>query len=887
MQISQLVAELKRLLGSNAVVTAPDALATYDADASMLIACAPQVAVIPTTPEQAATAVSLAVAAGLPIVARGAGTGIAGGAVPVRGGMVLSSVRMDLIERVELRSRRALVGAGVINAELNAHLAPLGFQFAPDPSSQRASTIGGNLATNAGGPHCLKYGVTANHILAIELVRPDGRLIWSGQGLPEDAGYDLTGLIVGSEGTFGPVTRAMVRLTPLPEAKRVVLALFPSVIAASSAVSRVIAAGSLPTSLEVMDHNGIRAVNGAYGLGLPEGKGVTLLIVEVDGVEQGLDEALEEILAICRAQGAFELRPARTAEEQTRVWTARKAFAGALGRLAPAYLLVDTVVPRTRLPFVLEQIEQLSHTYAMEVCNVFHAGDGNLHPLVLYDPRDPDQTQRAHAIAKEVLLLSIAQGGVISGEHGIGLEKQEYLPLLFSPADMELQGAIYTLFNQGDHFNPAKLFPLATPPSELGARRRERLLASRGALVPLAALQATLTDLVGAAFVAPDGAGLRVSPAHVDELAAVVAHCYRAGYAIQATSHGSAPVADGVVQIVTKRMARVLTYEPDDLTITVEAGMRLADLQALLAEHGQILPLDRADDAEVTIGSLVATAADGPRRLGYGTLRDWTIGLTLVEADGTMVRLGAQVVKNVTGYNLTRLLVGSRGTLGVIGTVSLRLFPRPPASATLAIACGERERAFAILDDLAACRLQPVSVEYCEGVEGLLGTGPTLFIGAEGRPATVARHMAELRTLAAHHAALATLTLEAAAEQELWQRVTAIASGELPVATLRIQLVALPVDLQTVLAHAATAATTHGLKLALSARALTGVAYLWVHGPTAELVPFQRTLEQRWPHIELLGGPGLRSERPLWEQGSAPELNRALKETIDPCRAFV
>ncbi|RRR71528.1 MAG: FAD-binding protein, partial [Candidatus Viridilinea halotolerans] len=475
MEHPQLIAALIQLLGPHAVVTDPDALATYDADASMLVARAPEVVVLPANAQQAAAAVALAVAAGLPVVARGAGTGIAGGTVPVRGGMVLSTARMNAIEQVDLRSRYARVGAGLVNGDLNTHLAPWGYQFAPDPSSQRASTLGGNLATNAGGPHCLKYGVTVNHILAVELIRPDGQCIWTSDGVPDAAGYDLTGLVVGHEGTFGVVTRALVRLTPLPEAKRVVMALFPSVVAASSAVSRVIAAGALPTSLEVMDYHGIRAVNGAYGLGLPEAAGVTLLIIEVDGVEDGLDELLGAILDLCRAEGAFELRPARTAEEQARVWTARKAFAGALGRLAPAYLLVDTVVPRTRLPKMLEYIEGLRHVYGVEVCNVFHAGDGNLHPLFLYDPREPEQVQRAHAIAKDVLTQSIAEGGVISGEHGIAIEKQEYIPLLFTPTEMELQAAIYMVFNQGDHFNPAKRFPLAMPPAMLAARRHARL----------------------------------------------------------------------------------------------------------------------------------------------------------------------------------------------------------------------------------------------------------------------------------------------------------------------------------------------------------------------------------------------------------------------------
>ena len=479
MSEQRLILALRRVVGPHAVVTEPDALRTYDSDASMIVAHAPQLVVLPADSAQAAAVVRLAVEAGLPVVARGAGTGIAGGAVPVRGGLLLSTARMDRFEWIEPRSRRALVQPGVVNAELNARLAPLGLQFAPDPSSQRASTIGGNLATNAGGPHCLKYGVTTNHILAVELARADGSLLWTSDGVPDAAGYDLTGLVVGSEGTFGVVTRAMVRLTPLPEANRVVLALFPSVVAASSAVSRVIAAGALPTSLEVMDHNAIRAVNGAYSLGLPESEGTTLLIVEVDGVEDGLDDALEEILALCRAEGAFELRPARSPEEQARVWTARKSVAGAIGRLAPAYLLVDTVVPRTRLPLMLEHIERLRREHAMEVCNVFHAGDGNLHPLVLYDPREPEQVRRAHAIADAVLELSIAQGGVISGEHGIGLEKQAYLPLLFSRAELQLQAAVYCCLNPGDHFNPAKIFPLDTSPAELAEERRGRIRETR------------------------------------------------------------------------------------------------------------------------------------------------------------------------------------------------------------------------------------------------------------------------------------------------------------------------------------------------------------------------------------------------------------------------
>jgi D-lactate dehydrogenase (cytochrome) len=905
--LDHLIAELRRAVGPHAVVADADSLRTYDADASMIVAQAPQLVVLPADPAQAAAVVRIAASAGLPVVARGAGTGIAGGAVPVRGGVLLSTARMDRVEAVEPRSRRAVVGPGVVNAELNARLAPLGLQFAPDPSSQRASTIGGNLATNAGGPHCLKYGVTSNHILAVEIVRPDGSLLWTGDGTPDAAGYDLTGLVVGSEGTFGVVTRAMVRLTPLPEANRVVLALFPSVVAASAAVSAVIAAGSLPTSLEVMDHNAIRAVNGAYGLGLPEAEGTTLLIVEVDGVEDGLDEALEEILAACRAHGAFELRPARTAAEQARVWVARKSVAGAIGRLAPAYLLVDTVVPRTRLPLMMEEVERLRREHALEVCNVFHAGDGNLHPLVLYDPRDADQARRAHAIAEGVLELSIAQGGVISGEHGIGLEKQEYLPLLFTPCELQLQAAVYRCFNPADQFNPAKIFPSDRSPRELADERRARIL-ERGSEGQgdkgtrgqgdkgteslghgvFEQVLLSLGELVGEGSLVRGEHGVVVAPGSIGELASVVAECHRAGIAVVPTGSRSHPHALTPARpralISTARLARVLTYEPDDLTIGVEAGMTLAELQALLAQHGQMLPLDRHAPAETTVGALVAAGAEGPRRLGYGTLRDWVLALTVIEADGTVSRLGAQVVKNVTGYDLVKLFVGSRGTLGVIAAVSLKLFPRPPASATCRIALPGRAAAFALLDELAASSLQPTAAEYVEGLP-LPGAGSAteLLVRAEGREAAVARHLRDLHALAARHGGAAG-ELRGGEEDGLWAAVVAHAGAPAGADEALIRLCAPPAELRAALDDAALAAAGLGLSLRAGARGLSGVAYLRATGPGDALRELHTRLVALRGHAHLLdAAPAVREGAPIW--GAAPpalELMRTLKAELDP-----
>jgi D-lactate dehydrogenase (cytochrome) len=846
--VTTLIPQLHALLGSSAVVVAPDALATYDADASMIVAHAPQVAVLPGTPEQAAAVVRLAVEAGLPVVARGAGTGIAGGAIPVCGGVLLSTARLDRIVELRPRDRQALVQPGVVNAELNARLAPLGMQFAPDPSSQRASTIGGNLATNAGGPHCLKYGVTTNHILAVQIIRPDGSLLWTSDGLPDPPAYDLTGLVVGSEGTFGVVTQVLVRLTSLPEAVRVVLALFPNVVAAASAVSRVIAAGSLPTSLEVMDHNAIRAVNNAYGLGLPEAEGTTLLIIEVDGVADGLDDLLEQILDRCRDEGAFELRPARTAAEQAQVWAARKAVAGAIGRLAPAYYLVDTVVPRTRLPLMLQHVERLRHEYGMEVCNVFHAGDGNLHPLVLYDPRDPEQRRKAHAIAAGVLELSIQQGGVISGEHGIGVEKQNYLPLLFSPAELQLHATIHQIFNPTGSFNPAKIFPETTSPAELAAARRERMAAGR-------------RQAAGGR----EATGERVAPATLDELAAFVAACHRTGTAIIPAGRVSAlnrhPVTPSPGHPVSlHRLTRILQYEPDDLTIGVEAGMPLAELQATLAAHGQMLPLDVADPETTTIGALVAGAAEGPRRLGYGLLRDWVLSLTVVEPDGTVVRLGAQVVKNVTGYDLVKLYVGSRGTLGVIVAVGLKVFPKPQADQTILVCCETPAIAVRLLDALAATRLQPTAVEYLEAavVPGVLPAETcALLVRTEGHPAAVARHQRELADLAAQYGAVLQATLESTVATELWSAVVRHSARIAEESAGLIRVVVQPSALGNALATAHMLATRHGVQLSISARAMSGVIFLRVFGPSvaseafaADLAPLTQRLT---PARDLMG----------------------------------
>lgn len=471
---ASLADDLRRIVGPRAVITDPAALMTYDADGCVMDIHQPHVVVLPETTEQVAAVVALANRHGVPIVPRGAGTGLSGGATPMTGGIVVSLTRMDRLLEVDARNRRARVQPGAINWELSQQLAPHGYQFAPDPSSQKACTIGGNIANNSGGPHCLKYGTTTDHILALRVVLPDGSVIWTGDGRPDGVGYDMAGILTGSEGLMGIITEAWVRLTRLPESLRVVLALFPDIPSASQTVSTIVAKGLLPAALEMMDSLAIKAVNGMYRLGLPEQAGAALLI-ELDGVDDGLNDLLDEVTGTCRGYGAMDVRPATTPAEQAQVWAARKNAFGAMGRLARSYYLVDTVVPRTRLPDTLAHVTRISADHRLPIANVFHAGDGNLHPIILFDRSNRSELERALNAATDVLRVSIEMGGVVSGEHGIGVEKREYMNLLFNTADLAAMAGLKYAFDPRDLFNPTKVFPSARSCGELAALRRNGL----------------------------------------------------------------------------------------------------------------------------------------------------------------------------------------------------------------------------------------------------------------------------------------------------------------------------------------------------------------------------------------------------------------------------
>ncbi len=465
---------LQRALGPGVVFVAAEDTIMYEYDYGLDRAM-PDLVALPRTTAEVQVLVREAHAAEVPVVARGAGTGISGGAIPARGGLVISMARMNRVLEIDRLNRCAVVQPGVVNLDLSRTAEPYGLFFAPDPSSQKASTIGGNIANNAGGPHCLSLGTTVNHILGVELVRYDGSLVRLGGKSPERSGLDLTGVVVGSEGTLGVVTEATVRLLPLPEAVRTTLAIFASVDAASEAVSNLIGRGIVPSALEMMDKLALSAIEAAFHAGYPPAAGAVLL-VEVDGLLEQVEAQSSVVEDVCRGAGALELRLAASEEDRARLWAARKGAASAMGRIAPNYYLHDAVVPRTLLPKILAQVVEIGQRYDLPIANLFHAGDGNLHPMILFDVRQPGILDRVMAAGREILTHCVEAGGTITGEHGVGMEKQGFMPLIFSADDLGVMARVRSAFDPSALLNPAKVLP--TPGLEQ-APAEHRVAASR------------------------------------------------------------------------------------------------------------------------------------------------------------------------------------------------------------------------------------------------------------------------------------------------------------------------------------------------------------------------------------------------------------------------
>jgi D-lactate dehydrogenase (cytochrome) len=851
--------------------------------------------VLPYTTEHVSAAVRLASQIDILVLPRGANTDLGYGSEPPQSGLFISTARMDKILEIDLANEHAIVQPGVITIELSQAVQADGFYFAPDPSSMRFSTIGGNIATNSGGPHCLKYGSTINHVQALELVLYDGNVLMTGDGIADATGYDLTALVVGSEGSLGMVTRAQVRLTRLPEAQRMLLALFPSLAQGEEAANAMMHTGYLPTSLELLDQQAIRAINRAYKLSVSEGAGA-LLLVEIDGVDDGLDDILAEIVSICRNHQASEIRQARTIEEQMRLWTAYTPLPGSQRHRAPAYYMVETVVPLERRPAIIEQVHMLSQQYEMPMGRIFHAGDSLMHPLVMCDLRNQDEIQKARQIAAELTRL-------------LHEPPPEPAPPpapvhLWNDVELQLMSTIYAVFNPQPHFSAHKNFPSGIDPLPHALQRQERLRHCRNTLAH-DALHDTLRQIVGPDHMQTDEhtaaytiQGQRpacvVHPGTLDELSAVLRTCYQAAVSVVPWGGGTQQAIGTLrhapdVIVVTRRLTGVVRYNPDTLSLSVGAGMTLAEIQQLLAPQQQWFPFDAPLPEQATIGGLMATATSGALRAGYGTLRDLLLGVTMVEIDGTIVHSESYPLQHIGGYDLTRLLHGSHGTLGIIADIDIKVLPHPPAAATLLLRCAHSRQALALLATLKTTPLTPSAITYLDAGAlwriGMPEEGCALLIRTEGLEASCARHLRDLRTLAQRHNCEEVSEYRADAQDRLWEQVNNLAATpDLHEDESLLRLAVSPNKVGAALRNLHERTAAHGLAYDSNAHMLSGVIYARVHGAPAALGGLQSDLMAAWHHSHVLAcPPECRDAVPVW--GSPPPglaLMQELKRAFDP-----
>lgn len=459
MERETMVEELAQIVGRENVLASEMDLMLYGYDAS-LYRGRPDCIALPGSTEEVSKIVKFARGGRIPVVARGSGTNLSGGTIPARGGIVLHFSRMNRILEIDTENQRAVVEPGVFTLAFKNELARHGYVYQPDPASEKVSTFGGNFGENSGGPLCLKYGVTTNHILGAEVVLDDGEVLWVGGKALDNPGYDLTGVLVGSEGTLGIATKLILRIMPKPEAFKTMLAIYNTLGDASNSVSAIIAGGIIPATLEMLDKLTIEAVEESVHAGYPLDAEAVLLI-ELDGLKDGMERLAERIMEICRKNNVREIKAAKNAEERAQLWAGRKGAFGAVARLRPNYLVCDGTVPRTKLPEVLSKVMKVGEKYGLPIANVFHAGDGNLHPLILFDERNEEELKKVHAAGTEILKLCADAGGTISGEHGIGAEKKQEMFFVFSPRDLAAMRKIKRAFDPADIYNPGKVIPEA------------------------------------------------------------------------------------------------------------------------------------------------------------------------------------------------------------------------------------------------------------------------------------------------------------------------------------------------------------------------------------------------------------------------------------------
>jgi D-lactate dehydrogenase (cytochrome) len=727
---------LQAILPKDALVTDPVELIAYEIDGSLGLG-EPHGVALPRNTDEVAALMKWADKNDAPIVARGAGTGLSGGAV-AEGGVMISFARMKQVLELDEAGRSAVVQPGVVHLAFDEFVKTKDLYYPPDPASGRSCTIGGTLAENAGGPHCFKYGVTTNYTMGLEVVLADGQVIHTGGRAYDYPEYDLTGLLVGSEGTLGLMTSANVRLIRNIPGIKTLMAIFNSVEEAGEAVSAVIARGLTPATLEMMDRNMIGVVENYVHAGLPT-DAEALLIIEADGYPESLDSQMNEIMAVMNKSKSRELRLAKSTAERDKIWYARKSAFGAIAQISPAYLILDGTVPRSKLGQALTGINKICASVNLRVCYVFHAGDGNLHPIILFDPSNPEMIERVHKAGHEVIELCVSLEGTITGEHGVGSEKRQYMSLIFNPGELQAQQEIKDIFDPKNILNPGKVLPeFKYEPKPVKAQ-------------PLAATFAPVSVEEAEEGIRSWSAGTKSQSLR-----------------LKGGGTKSSLLSPADVTLSTKNLQGIQAFAMNDLYVKVKAGTTISELQEELKKDNVWVPMV-SPWAESTVGGVVATNFNAPLRSRYGAIRDLILSMTVVLPDGRVIRAGKAVVKNVAGYDLPKLFVGSYGTLGLITDVTFKILPFPRKRSTLVVPVDDLKLGLALGKKLLRVCLVASSLILCKDCKITGVSSPYAIIyTAEGLPEDVQAELAQARTLLQSEGVKGINELDAESGNEMW-----------------------------------------------------------------------------------------------------------------------
>jgi len=703
-----LIPRLIRELGGDVVLSEPHQLLPYETDAMPLYRQSPLCVLVPTDIEMVQRAIKILHECYTPWVARGAGSGLSGGALAADSGVVISLTRLKRFIAVDQEARRATVEPGLVNQRLNQTVATLGLQFAADPSSHTVSTIGGNIAENAGGPRTLKYGPTVMHVTGCRMVLSDGAVLTLGGAEETMGGYDILGFLHGSEGTLGLISEATVRLTHLPEATATFLAVFESPPAAGAGVTALLQRGVVPSALEMIDDVVLDALEAAFDISFPAPAGA-ILIGEVDGLTEEVAAELELVEESFTASGATLVRLARDDSERDRLWLARKHAFGALGRIVPNYISHDAVIPRSRLSEVLSGIAGIAERSNLRIANIFHAGDGNLHPAILFDASDPKQVECARKAGDDLIRLCLDADGVLTGEHGIGLSKRHVMAWAFTDEEIHLMDRLTTVFDPWRLTNPHKLLPEIADekvaPVDSSRKRPPRDLSA-----PEASILSAIQDAYQSRDpVIPTGGGtLRIMPL-----------C-------------------GRPSLTTTGLSKIIQYHPADFVVEVESGVTLEALSATLASENQELAWEAPDPARATMGGIISAGYWASKALQYGHPKYSLLGFRGITGGGELVQFGSPVLKNVSGYDVVKLIVGAAGTLAVTTRLTLRTYPIAPESELVEMS-GDTKALFSMSAELAARPMRWARLDISFSAQRTV-----LHIGLTGHREGITRQLAEI-----------------------------------------------------------------------------------------------------------------------------------------------